>query len=918
MEFLALSAVKFVVWSSDHNLVASAFSINAHPKTTVARLLQYVHKQMECEGSPSDYMLLHEGKELSLDVLLQSVAIGTVSSFVRVAFEQRDGPEAVQHAASTVTVDFTSVSVNVIYNSFSMDKIHEFVIDDTILSKTSLRDLQQRVVANIGELEDTLNQRQSFCSKTHSHTLADCLALKWKGKQSYFLLNDNRQLTDSMSLQEALGIDFTPEDHAKFTVFIKLKHKYSPPALKSTAGKTHLHTLNFISTTHLFTDKMFITNTTTVNDVREFISCNYLEHLKTCRSEVKLIYKGRLLNSNDQNNEPTKILDALELQNNEYSAKVHVQISSSKLDLGAEFWEDMFIDPTDLSFNNSATEETSNTLSDATDPELQINNDNLVDTSVLKPTIKTQPAEDIIPSATEPLVIDESAITKSVDEYITESRGKLQSTGILYEKCVVDGQEVFIKHSKFETTTNKLVFDGEELLINEGDFFIHDGYISLSPRLIALLENKYNMEIRNESVDLKKHDNENIHLNGPIITDTTTFDDEEDEDNLFKTYTPSISTVLETLVVVLKTLYFIGMNGIAPLVFIYEFYLFLSLQVVFPIALFILFRIIWSTQEIWDLWIPYLRRHRVVTHKQQQEIQQFVRDHELETEFYLSCASNEQILEDLLVPELELQRFAMYASLNIVLNDTTVDDNSKTLRESITKMATDKHTSNALLESLFLSCISNFDPSVTDIDALELQYSVKEIIAYIGNYKNSKLLNDRLNIDGTSNVRENAPRRVPITIFVFRILINIYSALMNTDEYMNWLEAFVPYPGHDNILVQVVKNILLFFLVLIPPIKSVTDRAIEKHRENEEFIPNENIYVSSLDTVEVDSNTVATINTNEDQSSPLNDNSDQEEEQSIDVIEGINTWTEGISSGTQLNESSTVFVDNNNVDNDNL
>ncbi|EDO18907.1 hypothetical protein Kpol_1023p76 [Vanderwaltozyma polyspora DSM 70294] len=811
MECLALLPVKCTVWSSEKNLICTNILVNAHPKATVSRLLQYIHykvfKSIDSEtesstnvGDVSEYYLLSDGKELNLSMLVHTLALNNDSGFIKLQFEKRKshtGPA--MNLDYDIDNDFVSTNISIMMNSFSIDKVTKIELKD-VQWDTSLAKLEKLALNHLNYYEQNSTAKK-FCSKNGAHTSCDCLGFMFKGKQRSTLLNNEaeKSLFNDLSIAEILGFDFTPSPTSYFTLMLKIKHEQDNHTLEA-----NYNTLEFISDAHLYMHKMVFDSDTTVNDVKEFICCVYMHSLSICRSNVKLIYKGRLIKSTNDDNEPSHIVQDVGIDD---KAKIHVQITTESADVEAEFYEDLFNDNMD----NESSEELKDIKEDvAEDP-------------TPTPTVPMTAIDEVELDTAELLTVENENIHQNEVQsnfptgygihdrqrktYLTESDGVVERTGKLYEKCLLDGdEEVYIECSHFDIVDSHLTINENNVELYSHEYVIGDGFIKLSPNVISRIEDRLDLDILKEdfeSGDINLHDISMRRNNGRL----TFF-------RLVEAF--DISAIIRISLLLMKTLYLIIVNSFLKLCLVFQFTGFLPARIVISILVMVLLRSIWTAQDIWELWNPYIRRYRKIPQGQHEKVQNAVLKGSLPIEFYKRCGEEKRLIESLCIPELQNDRIVAYQKANLTdLSEGEDQNNMKSLFHKVSN----GEAPRSLVDDVLKACLSKYNPNPSNSEEqLELQDSVKETISIIwAEMKKSREIHAQL----------------PWYHIIAIRITNCFDLMRQPEIYRRFLKKVVPYPGRDSILQIIWKNLVLFFLVFIPPIKVMAD-TISAERKNEE------------------------------------------------------------------------------------
>lgn len=192
-ECLALSPLKFSIWSTDWSLIRTNLFVNAHPKASVARLLQYVHWQIWLQrrstnnhdqevvlGCVSDYTFYQGHEELNLELLLQDIEPDS-KGFIKLQLEKRR-----IHSSLTVNLaydmenEFEGLNLNLNVNALSVKTTVsrlEYVSMGATIGR--LKKLAFNMLTN----SDMVTNNESTFKLEDGNKVQDLLRLSAKGRK---------------------------------------------------------------------------------------------------------------------------------------------------------------------------------------------------------------------------------------------------------------------------------------------------------------------------------------------------------------------------------------------------------------------------------------------------------------------------------------------------------------------------------------------------------------------------------------------------------------------------------------------------------------------------------------------------------------------------------------------------------------
>lgn len=803
MECLALTPLKFILWSSDKKLLRTNIFVNAHPKATVGRLLQYVHSQVYVElravrnngvkfdegeqshgiedeaslGDISDYCLYYRSlNELRLDAYLQEVEPNSQNSLIRLQFEKKRTPCEERGNLEFYNDDqFTTTNLLLNINALSVEKVMSRMELNIPLGIT-MANLKKMALKLLSDYE-TQGNSKNLCHVKESHTNADIIGFIVKGEQTPIYLNDpNAELYDDLTLSKILGFDFSPQKNSYFTVMFKVKHGQS-----AAEEDDDSISIEFISDSTLSMNKMSVTVETTVEDVKEFICSVYTHSLRLSTSDIKLIYKGQLVHELDFAGQTSRIMEYI---NGTDGAKIHVHINQEYNEPGPGFWSDLFNSPGRFEFSPLR---------------------NLESQSML-PSFSSQSRATSNPMSPPEIQSSLMEVGNSKCEFLTESGLPFEVGKEPYFKCLVDGEdEVFIPAHKLEPASIIMELGDSQISLSSLDYIIENGTIKLSPNLIARLESTLEMKIMKNSVNFT----ETVGFQFGV-TNQAPFapqNGQQTDQRWFFTH------IFPVLLLILRTLYLIANNSILPFFFVLELSTILPWKYTTLVAVLFLARTVWSTREIWDIWSEYFSLGEI-GEEAYHEIKEYVCSKSLSQQFFKDCESSNSVIDILMSSTLRDLRVQLYESYHL---DDVNEENGPIALKSLLENVSNDTLPKEPVDDFLISC-------------LDLYETTRETMPE--SYQNS--MRQLLLLAKRDMSRKADPRQqVWYTRFLHRCSDRI-DQFRQSQVAIIVLEHVVPDPRQDTLLVSIVKNLTLFFLIIIPPVKTKVDAILEERARAQE------------------------------------------------------------------------------------
>lgn len=820
-ECLALSPLKFSIWSTDWSLIRTNLFVNAHPKANVARLLQYVHWQMWLQwqsvndnneelvlGSVSDYTFYQGHRQLDLEMLLQDIK-SDGKGFIKLQLERRQ-----THSGVAINLDydmeseFMGLNLRLNVNALSVEKMVSRL--EYVPMGATMGRLKKLALNILTEYEMDDNHR-SICKLKDEHKAQDLYGLSVKGRREYIHLGNEKtsELYEDMTITEYLGIDFAPQDKSFFNLMFTVRHD------QSYLDNEENITIEFVSDARLSMSQMVVTPNTTVEQVKEFICSVYTHALRLSPNDVKLIYKGQLIHRLDLAGNPSKIMEYVK---DPELAKLHVYINQEYSEPGPGFWSELFNNPDRFDFMNARSQQQEEQRHQQQEqhnhhysPQSQESSNHVNPSSgLLDQNTASSATGSMAPAAaaTAPDAATTSASCTETEhhtlqpmgqsEYVTESGVPIERGSESLTQCNIDGEQVWIPSEKLNCFNAKLEVDGQVIPVTPQDFVISNGIISLSPQLIRRVES---------SLQTRLTDDEIAHP-GQVDNEPEASASSGTQERLVP-WTRFFSGLL----LLVKSLYLIANNSVIPFFFVLELSTLLPREYTTVIAVLILLRTIWSSREVWDMWISYFDLNSI-DESTYREVKNHIIDRRLTRFFYRDCESRSVVIEIFMASNLgearqQLQQNYTFEEFN--------EQQGAQVWHHFLKGVGQGTIRKEPLDDFLISCLTIYEDSRAVMPP-SYQESWKQLL---------KLTQKDIE-------RITSPQRLPRHRRTFRALQWQIERLRQSQLTTTVLQQVVPDPAHDNLISAIAKNIALFFLIFLPPVKHRVDAILEDRKRSRE------------------------------------------------------------------------------------
>lgn len=772
MECLALAPLRFTIWSSDFRLIRTNLLVNAHPKTTVKRLLQYVHSQLvaelEASGNADNgqlegveaYTLHYRSQELLLNTFLQDVEPMHGQGFIRLRFERKSSRSgSAENLEYDRDTDFSTSNLEINVNALSVDKVMSIYEPNVAMGITMAR-LKKLVLKGVYDYE--MKDSKNLCGLKESHAVSDLAGFIIKGKQSpvSLIAGEGSELQDDLTLSELLGYDFAPEKASHFTVMFKIRHN-----VESSDGEDSI-VLQFVSDATLSVNEMTVTPDTTVEHVKEFICSVYAHALRLSTNDIKLIYKGQLVHMTDFAGNPAKMMSYI---NEPGRANIHVHINQEFNEPGPGFWSELF----------SHRETLEGTRTEAVDVAAHSMQPS---SSVRSQTHPTNPS---------PIV----AAGKRQYKYVTSSGVPVQLTEERFVKCMLNDEQILVPANNLDPFKIQLQVAGHTISLSSIDCIVENGFVKLSHSAIARLESKMQCSIVKNSYAMQEVNVNYIGANG----------DDSIQQNRWNPIT-YLRDSLPAALLVFRTIYLIGNYSIIPIFFLSRLSPLVERKYIFLISVLYVLRGIWTTREIWDMWSAYLNLS-VINEDTYVEIKNYITSGSSTRQFYQDCKNSTAVTDIFMAANLREARSNLFAAHDI---HGFEGDSTAALNDLFQKIH-DNELPKEPMDAFVLSCLNLYGTNRNTISSP---------------YRES--LHELLLIAHRDMERNRPSHELPWYKHVLHTMKNQIERLRELQVTTKITERVIPDPAHDSIPMAILKNVILFFLIIFPPVKNHVDVIIRE------------------------------------------------------------------------------------------
>ncbi|KAM3160561.1 U1 SNP1-associating protein 1 [Lachancea thermotolerans] len=633
MRYLAGSAINFSVWTPEP--CATNIFVRAPPQATVARLLQYVHWQLSQRSeSPllptEEYCLMLDDQPLTLSTPLQTVSAHS-GGVIKLKMQRNDGilKESGTSLGYHGESDFAQTNVEFQLNVLSTDKLMSRLERGVSLNST-LAKLKKAAIGHLNDYE-THNVR-NLCS-IKQHTVQDLVGFDILGRlhPTYLTTDDSN---NDLRLYDLLGFDFSPDKFGSCCVMFRTRHDQE---LEDGIS------VRFVSEASLTMDRMVVSTETTVHEMKEFICTVYGHTLRLTPADVKLVYKGQLLQEANSTGQPSKVLEYI---SESRGAKVHVFINQEYTEPGPGFWNELFNSSERFTFMSRSASE--NVSISAEEPRRTTSETNR---PASMPSIQTPNAVHTSENLTQfpnsaVSVADES--TPARYDFFTESGYHIERTGERFERVLISGSEHFIPPNAFEPTVSIVKIAGIETELLPDEFSLSGGSLCLSTQAIKRIEDQLGVKLAHSvAVSLEP-------------TPTSSSPHPSAGQAIIVPETRRMARIRQWVETIMRTVYLLLRNSVFYFVIFFQLVSFLpSFYFFLGIALIVL-KAVWSTTEIWDMWRDLLWGEQAdkLGEEEQVMLREILNTKPFDKQFYTRFTGSQAVTEaliDRLQNDLELR-----------------------------------------------------------------------------------------------------------------------------------------------------------------------------------------------------------------------------------------------------------------------
>ncbi|AET39184.1 Usa1p Ecym_4105 [Eremothecium cymbalariae DBVPG len=497
MEYQALSPIRFSIYSSNSELTCSNLFVSASPKSSVARLLQFVHWSLYVRGVkrlelPSHYALKYLNQELALTTLCSEIGDNGMC-LLRLELDRRQNLGATSISLEyDLETEFLTTNVQFHIYALSIEKFCTVIKYDIPLT-SSISDLRRMASDILNEYET--KSSKNLCSvKNHSPDDLTAFQIAGRAHPIDMSVNGSEMELSGVRLKDLLGFDFAPAHSSHCSIMFKANHSQDNNGI----------VLEFVSDSTLIMNKMNVAMDTTVQDVKEFICSVYGHALRISPSDIMLVYGGQLIDDANYAGRSCRILEYISDTN---YRKLHVKINEEFNQPGGPgFWSELFSSPDRFSFNpirpNSSpyqhayqhvheiTPATSATFMNRT-PYNNLQHltsfSSMVTPSDMSLAANAQNSTNPNLGMYHPRTLKQT-IQPELQFFLTEDGQPLERTGEIFEKVKVNEKSFFVAKQEFDGNINELTISGHLIRISSDDYYTLPDQILLKPNVVRKIE----------------------------------------------------------------------------------------------------------------------------------------------------------------------------------------------------------------------------------------------------------------------------------------------------------------------------------------------------------------------------------------------------------------------------------------------
>lgn len=359
------------------------------------------------------------------------------------------------------------------------------------------------------------------------------------------------------------------------------------------------------------------------------------------------------------------------------------------------------------------------------------------------------------------------------------------------------GQQVLVPTQELESFKTELTFGEHTLQLSAQDFVMANGNVILAPHLISKVESIL-------GVRLKEPDASVATTTGlrPASRSTSAPDRLQSWSRLFS-----------GLLLIARTLYLIANYSVIPFFFVLELSTVLPNRYTAGIAVLILLRTIWSTRELWDMWISYFDWNNI-SPETYRSVKRHILDKKVTRLFYRDCLAHPMVIDIFMASNLRDERQRLLS--HYTFEELNEQNGVQAWHHFLSGVGQGSIRKEPLDEYL-ISCLTIYENSR---DVMPEAYSEpwKQLL---------KL--------GQKDMERITPsQQLPRHRRTLRAIQNHVETLRQSQVAMIVLEHVVPDPRQDSIAAGLAKNLALFFLILLPPLKHRVDTILEERKRSRE------------------------------------------------------------------------------------
>lgn len=844
-----ISTVHCLFESPEEEISILPRTFTFHLDTPIYKIIMFLFAKMK-QSDQKHYdikkcCLEYNNEILKLKLTLRDIDISSGSIKLKVHFYSKDHTFGLfDNWKSNIRKDLDMIVINCEHNVLiggrdsKFSPIHPYCVK-TYNPLLTIRDL----LDDMGDDSEAYMTGEEFplCSLRYKHQISDCLAMVLRddndgtlSRITYLKDKDGNinESTYSQMMMDYLGVDYLPRDNVKFTFLFYVHHELErakipnlwknddsvSPVSDTVDPDVDIKSIHFISDLPLLYQDFFIWEGVTIQQLKDFIITSCLIHpdFTIDKNDVVLLYKGQRIPHSIEENDESGIWDYFI---SDKTPSIHIQIIHSKVEEIMKTKESFWLqDFTNIEFVEEDLVHQDDHSDDDDDGEY-LPNVGLGDGS----DVSSIESGDVIQKFDKDFQ-EEFPKPNSDVKYVTDLGRSVQVLDGFYRKCIIDNkEEAFIEASCLEDQHVSLRLrdrdgdnDDDERIIpynfipisSSVQYQIKSDHIELEENVIKQLEKQLKMDIVPEEIKDIPTINYTIHVDDN--TNANTNDNANFNPGRIRLiYNKSKRYILTSLrfgLLILQTFYYVVAGNFFFLIVTSELAFFLPLYVTFTVLGLIALRTITTESVIKNLWIEFFQLNRI-NETTFAKINKFIRDGGLKDEFYIKLLNDDK--DKVLDP---------------FINDLDTLD-----KDLLVKFKNREVRTQGFVNQIMILCLDKY-----------INYKEEGAREGEGEGEGTDLLNDvgkkyikdmdLFLIKVRDEMNEIDDSNLSIWGKIVRKFWSIQERISQFIIIRRIVEKIVPNPITDNWIVGIIKNIVLYFILLIPLANIEVDEVLEERK----------------------------------------------------------------------------------------